>query len=369
LNQEFGDRFEHMTLDGPSTSDPEELLDEWIARCKSALGTDSYDALHMYGCDYVLTWIRRDLSDFGVAYDHWYSERSLARTGCIQRALEVLREARCIYQKDGAQWFRAGDFGDEKDRVVVRDNGSATYFASDIAYHADKYERGFDLLIDVWGADHHGYAPRIKAAMSALGKDPDSLEVLLVQFASLFRAGEKVQMSTRAGEFVTLGQLVEDVGRDAARFFYVTRRPDQHLDFDLDLAKSQSSENPVYYIQYAHARICSVFRQLEHKGLGFDGDGAVRVLDRLTEDEERTLTSLLSRYPDVIEEAAAQREPHQLVNYLRELANEFHVYYNTHKMIVDDADLRGARLALASAVRTVIGNGLALLGVSAPVEM
>jgi arginyl-tRNA synthetase len=322
-----------------------------------------------YGCGHVLTGIRRDLADFGVEYDNWYSERSLAKNGLIERALTTLRDEHCLYHKDGAEWFRSSAFGDEKDRVVIRDNGSMTYFASDIAYHADKYERGFQHVINVWGADHHGYVARIKAAITALRKDPASLEVLLVQFASLFRGREKVQMSTRAGEFVRLSELVEEVGRDAARFFYVTRRSDQHLDFDLELAKSRSSENPVYYVQYAHTRICGVFRQLEDKGLKFSGDNAEQLADNLTEEQERALTSLLSRYPDIVETSASNREPHQLANYLRELANEFHVYYNTHKIIVDDEDLRNARLALALAVKTVISSGLGLLGVIAALSV
>ena len=369
LNELSGNRFERAFGPSPSNSDPEALIDEWIARCRTVLGAEHYAELLKYGCDHILAWIRRDLSDFGVEYDTWYSERSLMEKGLIDRALTVLRGRRFVYRKDGAEWFRASELGDEKDRVVIRDNGSETYFASDIAYHMEKYERGFDQIINVWGADHHGYVPRIKAAIVALDKDPNRLEVVLVQFASLFRAGEKVQMSTRSGEFVTLAELIQDVGRDAARFFYVTRRSDQHLDFDVDLAKSRSNENPVYYIQYAHARICSVFRQLEQKGLEFNAAHAVNAVGVLTEERERALTSLLSRYPDIVDAAAHSREPHQLASYLRDLANEFHVYYNTHKIITDDADLRNARLALAVAVKTVISNGLGLLGVGAPAEM
>ncbi len=252
---------------------------------------------------------------------------------------------------------------------MVRVNGQTTYFASDIAYHMDKLERGFGRVIDVWGADHHGYVPRVKAALQALGDDASRLDVLLVQFANLYRGGEKVQMSTRSGEFVTLRELRKEVGRDAARFFYVMRKCEQHLDFDLDLAKSESAENPVYYVQYAHARICSVFRQLEEKGLQRDQTRGDAYLRALTATHERALLASLSRYPEVVESAAFAYEPHQLVHYLRELANEFHTYYNAHQFLVEDASLRDARLNLIQAVRQVLRNGLTLLGVSAPEAM
>jgi arginyl-tRNA synthetase len=274
-----------------------------------------------------------------------------------------------MYVQDGAEWFRSSALGDEKDRVVVRDNGIPTYFASDIAYHADKFDRGFEEVINVWGADHHGYIPRVKAALKALGQPDDKLEILLVQFATLYRGGEKVQMSTRSGEFVTLRQLFEDVGRDAARFYYITRRSDQHLDFDLDLAKTQSQDNLVYYIQYAHARICSVFRQLAQAGQHYDERAALAAIGRLTEKREHALAALIARYPEVVATAAGQREPHLVANYLKDLATDFHGFYNTHKIMVDDTALRDARLALARAVQTVLANGLGLLGVSAPAEM
>ena len=274
-----------------------------------------------------------------------------------------------VYEKDAALWFRSTDYGDEKDRVLVRDNGQTTYFASDIAYHMDKLERGFDRVIDIWGADHHGYVPRVKAALQALGDDPEKLDVLLVQFAVLYRSGEKVQMSTRSGEFVTLRQLRKEVGSDAARYFYVMRKCEQHMDFDLDLARSQSSDNPVYYVQYAHARVMSVFRQLEEKGLAWDREQGSQSLEHLTESHEQELLINLSRYPEVLETAALGHEPHQLTNYLRDLANDFHTYYNAHTFIVDDPALRNARLNLISATRQVIGNALGLLGVSAPESM
>ncbi len=274
-----------------------------------------------------------------------------------------------LYQKDGATWFRATKFGDEKDRVVVRANGVKTYFASDIAYHYEKRERGFDHLIDILGADHHGYVTRVRAGLDAMGYDGDSLEVELVQFVTLYRDGEKMQMSTRSGEFDTLRQLRADVGNDAARFYYVSRSNDQHLDFDLDVAKSQSSDNPVYYIQYAHARIASVFRQLDEKSLEWSAAAGKQQLSLLVEPHEKTLMSALSRYPEVIELAANNRAPQHLVHYLRDLANDFHTYYNAHAFIVDDAALRDARLYLISATRVVIANGLGMLGVSAPEKM
>jgi arginyl-tRNA synthetase len=253
--------------------------------------------------------------------------------------------------------------------VIVRDNGQSTYFASDIAYHANKLERGYDRVIDVWGADHHGYVPRVKAALKALGDDPDRLDVLLVQFAILYRGGEKVQMSTRSGEFVTLRELRREVGNDAARFFYVMRKCEQHMDFDLDLARSQSNDNPVYYIQYAHARVRSVFRQLQEKHISWDRAAGSEALSILTESHEQDLIISLSRYPEVLEMAAINHEPHQLTHYLRELANDFHTYYNAHTFLVDDARVRNARLNLIEATRQVIANGLGLLGVSAPDTM
>ena len=252
---------------------------------------------------------------------------------------------------------------------MERDNGQTTYFASDIAYHADKLERGFERVIDVWGADHHGYVPRVKAALEALGDDPARLDVLLVQFANLYRQGRKVQMSTRSGSFVTLRELRQEVGRDAARFFYVMRKCEQHLDFDLNLAKSQSSDNPVYYVQYAHARVCSVLKQGAGKGFDLETSAGATNLEHLTEDHEQALLRTLSRYAEVVEAAALKEEPHQLTHYLRELANDFHTYYNAHQFLVDDRALRDARIKLILAVRQVLRNGLNLLGVSAPESM
>lgn len=359
---------EGIPADAPG-GDKEEHIDALIDNAKALLGPERYREVFDLGLDTILADIRDDLLAFGVTYDEWYSERSLIESGAVERAIERLRASEYAYEKDGALWFRSSAFGDEKDRVLVRDNGQKTYFASDIAYHADKLERGFQRVIDVWGADHHGYVPRVKAALAALGDDPDRLDVLLVQFAVLYRGGEKVQMSTRSGEFVTLRELRDEVGRDAARFFYVMRKCEQHMDFDLDLAKSQSADNPVYYIQYAHARVCSVERQLRERDLRWDRDQGLAGLERLRESHEQDLLVALTRYPEVIEAAALAHEPHQVVHYLRELANGLHTYYNAHQFLVEDTTLRDARLALIFAVRQVIANGLTLLGVSAPEAM
>jgi len=349
--------------------DKEAHIDALVERARSLLGEPRYRYIFELGLNTILDDIRDDLAEFGVVYDEWYSERALADTGAVNKTLHRLRDAGYLYEQDGALWFRSSAFGDEKDRVVERENGQTTYFASDIAYHLEKFERGFDWVIDVWGADHHGYVPRVKAALQAMGEDPDRLDMLLVQFAILYRNGERVPMSTRSGEFVTLRELRQEVGNDAARFFYVVRKSEQHLDFDLDLAKSQSKDNPVYYIQYAHARISSVLKQLHDKGFSRDEARGQAHLGRLTESHEEALLVALSRYPEVMETAALEHEPHQLAHYLRELANAFHTYYNEHRVLVDDDALRDARLNLSLATGQVIRNGLALLGVSAPEVM
>ncbi|RRQ22061.1 arginine--tRNA ligase [Thiohalobacter thiocyanaticus] len=360
--------FEGVPADAPE-GDKEAHIDGLIARIQSRLGAQHYRKVFDAGLNEILANIRQDLKEFGVEYDEWFSERSLTDKGLVDAAVNRLQQAGYLYQRDGAIWFRSTDFGDEKDRVVVRDNGQKTYFASDIAYHMNKLERGFERVIDVWGADHHGYVPRVKAALQALGDDIDRLDVLLVQFAILYRGGEKAQMSTRSGEFVTLRELRQEVGNDAARFFYVMRKCEQHLDFDLDLAKSQSSDNPVYYIQYAHARVCSVLRQMEEKGMQWDRVRGRDHLHLLHESHEQSLMINLSRYPEIVETAALNHEPHQLAHYLRDLANDFHTYYNAHQFLVGDEKLRDARLNLILATRQVIANGLGLLGVSAPESM
>ncbi|MDX1487017.1 MAG: arginine--tRNA ligase [Acidiferrobacterales bacterium] len=361
--------FADLPPDEAQGGDAEVHIDALIRRAVTMLGAQHYRVVYDRSLGNILTDIRRDLEQFGVVYDCWFSERSLAESGAVTRAIERLRASDHVYEKEGALWFRSTDYGDEKDRVVVRENGQTTYFASDIAYHMDKLERGFQRVIDVWGADHHGYVPRVKAALSAIGDDPSRLDVLLVQFAILYRGGKRIQMSTRSGEFVTLRELRQEVGKDAARFFYVMRKCEQHMDFDLDLAKSQSTDNPVYYVQYAHARVCSVFRQLQDKALKHDRANGDRHLHLLNEEHERQLLTTLARYPDVVEGAALVHEPHQLCHYLRELANDFHTYYNAHTFLVDRADLRDARLNLIDATRQVIANGLGLLSVSAPASM
>jgi arginyl-tRNA synthetase len=355
--------------DAADGGDKEAHIDALIARARELLGELGYRQVHSLGTEAILADIREDLAQFGVHYEEWFSERTLTESGAVERALARLQESGHLYESEGALWFRSSAFGDEKDRVVRRENGAITYFASDIAYHLNKLERGFDLAIDVWGADHHGYVPRVKAALQACGHDPDQLEVRLVQFAILYRGSERVQMSTRSGEFVTLRELRGEVGNDAARFFYAMRKPEQHLDFDLELAKSQSADNPVYYLQYAHARVCSVFRQLGEKGLTYDPAAGAAAVQQLTEDHEQALLAALARYPETIEAAAAAHEPHQLAHYLRELANAFHTYYNAHTFIVEDAALRNARLSLIAATRQVLANGLGILGVSAPEAM
>ncbi len=384
LHREHGDAYRVDTEtvcgglppDTPQEGEPQDLegdkeahIDGLVVAAKRLLGDNRYRYVFELGLNTILDDIRDDLSQFGVDYQEWYSERALTESGAVDRAIERLRERGHLYERDGALWFRASEFGDEKDRVLVRENGQTTYFASDVAYHLDKLERGFDRVVDIWGADHHGYIPRVKAALTALGEDPDRLDVLLVQFAILYRGGEKVQMSTRSGEFVTLRELRREVGRDAARYFYVMRRCEQHLDFDLDLAKSESSDNPVYYVQYAHARVCSVLRQAAERGMEIEPSAGTTHLERLTEHQEETLLRTVARYPEVVEAAALKEEPHQLTHYLRDLANELHTYYNAHQFLVTDAALRDARIKLILAVRQVLRNGLGLLGVSAPEAM
>ncbi len=377
LHRDHGDAYRHaahevfadVPADEPAGGDKEAHIDALIGRAKHLLEDNRYRFVFELGLNVILDDIRDDLELFGVHYQEWYSERSLVESGAVNKCVDRLRASGHLYEKGGAWWFRSTDFGDEKDRVVVRENGQATYFASDIAYHLDKIERGFARVIDVWGADHHGYVPRVKAALQALGDDPGKLDVLLVQFAVLYEGGKKKQMSTRSGEFVTLRELRKDVGRDAARFFYIMRKCEQHLDFDLDLARSQSNDNPVYYVQYAHARICSVFRQAAEKGFQAELSDGSGNLEQLAEEHELALLKSLARYPEVVEAAALNEEPHQLTHFLRELANELHTYYNAHQFLVEDGGLRDGRLKLIAAVRQVLANGLGLIGISAPEKM
>lgn len=348
-------------------ADKEGHLDALIANAKNLLGPD-WSYIHQHALSEQLADGKDDLEEFGVHFDVWFSEKSLFDTGLVAKCVEKLEAAGHLYVQNGAKWFRSTAFGDEKDRVVQRENGLFTYFASDIAYHLNKFDRGFDKVINIWGADHHGYIPRVKGALQALDQDEAKLHVALVQFAVLYRNGEKAAMSTRSGEFVTLRQLRGEVGNDACRFFYVLRKSDQHLDFDLDLAKSQTNENPVYYIQYAHARVCSVVKQWGDAG-GNEAELAGADLGLLTHPRELAVAARLAAFPEVVANAAADLAPHQVAFYLKDLAADFHSYYNAERMLVDDAALARSRVALAAAVRQVIRNGMALLGVSCPASM
>lgn len=360
---------EDIPADEPQGGDKEVHIDALIDRTKTLLGESLYRDLFQAGLTVILDDIKDDLEAFGVTFQEWFSERVLMEDGSVKEAMERLDKAGYIYQKEGATWFASSRLGDEKDRVVVRENGQTTYFASDIAYHMNKLDRGFDQVINIWGADHHGYIPRVRAAMQALGADDSKLTVLLVQFAILYRGKEKVPMSTRSGEFVTLRQLRSEVGTDAARFFYVMRKSEQHMDFDLKLATSKTNENPVFYVQYAHARVCSVLRQLDEKGWERDLNLGMENLDRLTEDHELALITDLSKYPEILEKAALKYEPHQLIHYLRDLATSFHTYYNAHQFLVEDEALRNARLNLICAAKQVLANGLSILNINTPESM
>ncbi|MDP2840108.1 MAG: arginine--tRNA ligase, partial [Syntrophales bacterium] len=327
----------------------------------SALFTD-------YAAGAILEGIKEDLRTFGVVFDLYFSERELYRDEGVEKLLRELEEKGFIYREGEALWFRTTAFGDEKDRVVVRKNGAPTYFAADIAYHRDKFLRGFETVIDIWGADHHGYIPRMSAAVQALGHEKEALKVILVQLVSLLRDGKPAAMSTRSGEFVTLREVVDEVGKDAARYNFLMRRSDSHLDFDLELAKRQSNENPVYYVQYAHARICSILRMAVERGIALPAAGeADASLLRLP--EETDLIKAITRFPEVVEGAARTLEPHRLTFYLNDLAALFHSYYKSNKVISEDGALTGARLFLVRSVLTVLKNALNMLGVSRPEKM
>jgi arginyl-tRNA synthetase len=364
-----GERYVHpaaavLACAPPVEPDVEAHLDGLISAAKDLLG-EEWHYIHQHVLSEQLADCREDLEAYGVHFDCWFSERSLYDTGMVAKAVAELEKRGHIYVQDGAKWFRSSNFGDEKDRVVQRDNGFFTYFASDIAYHWNKFERGFTRIVDIWGADHHGYIPRVRGALQALELDEQALEVALVQFVSLFRGTEKVSMSTRAGSYVTLRELREEVGNDACRFFYLLRKQDQSLDFDLDLAKSQSTDNPVYYVQYAHARVCSVLQQW-----GGDVHALAKAdLAALGSERELALAAKLAAFPELIESAARDHAPHAVAFWLRELAAEFHAWYNAERLLVEDEAQKLARLALAVAVRQVICNGLRLLGVSTPDAM
>jgi len=324
-----------------------------------------------YGGDALLQTIKNQLGEFGIHFDSFFSEKALRERNEVVETIERLRSQGFIYSQDGAEWFRSTEFGDDKDRTVIKSDGELTYFASDIAYHRNKFERKFNKLIDVWGADHHGYVPRLKAAVQGLGYDPSILHVVLVQMVQLTRGGEPVRMGKRTGEFVSLAEVLQEVGRDAARFFFLMRKSDSHLDFDLDLAKRQSSDNPVFYVQYAHARVASIFEQARKSGMSDGvvwGDRPV-MLERLKLGEELELIRRMVQFSDVLEDSVRELEPHRLVFYLLELAGEFHRYYNRFRVISDDLGLTHARLFLVQNVQTTIRRGLEILGVDAPMKM
>jgi len=360
---------EELDADGNKvvvSGDKEKHIDGLIHNAQALVG-EGYRVFHQAALHAILDDIKDDLGEFGVTFNHWFSEASLAEK--IDEALQTLDQRGFLYEKDGNIWFKSTEFGDEKDRVVKRRNGQTTYFASDIAYHLNKLQRGFTDLVDIWGSDHHGYIARVKAAIDAMGYDSSKLTVLLVQFVSLWRGGEMVQMSSRSGQFVTLRDLRKEVGNDAARFYYVMRKSEQHIDFDLDLAVSQSKDNAVYYIQYAHARICRMLEKAATTNIQFDTENARQFAAKLQLDAETEILAKLAAYPEVLIRAANNYEPHQVGNYLKELAALFHGWYNENKVLGDDAELTQARLLLSANIKQVLHNGLELLGVSAPESM
>ncbi|MBT5032291.1 MAG: arginine--tRNA ligase [Proteobacteria bacterium] len=370
LKVNFGDKYRvdsQNLLAATKTMEDEVALDSLISTAKEITG-DGYPAFFELALNTLVEDIRTDLEEFGVSYDEWFSERSLFDDGSIHAAINALSDLGFIEDRDGTLWFKSTEFGDEKDRVVIRKNGAPTYFASDIAYHLNKFNRGFDRCINIWGADHHGYIQRVKAALQASGEDPERLIILLVQFASLYRGGEKVSMSTRSGQFVTLRELRDEVGKDAARFFYIQRKSEQHMDFDLDLAKSQTNENPLYYVQYAHARICSVFRQAAERDIVYDLL-VDNLAEQLQDDLEQQLAAKLAAFPEQVRVAADSYEPHQVTYFLRELATLFHRYYNSSNFLDAQPSSRNARLSLIDACRQVLSNGLTLIGARAPEKM
>ncbi len=373
LQRAAAEVFSGLPPDAPA-GDQDSYIDAVIARARELLGEAAFERVLQHGLDAMMAEIRDDLDGFGVRFDTFTSEREFNRSGAIDRAIERLRIQGHVYEKDGAQWFRATEFGDDEDRVVVRDNGVKTYFASDIAYHLDKRLRGFEILIDVLGADHHGYVARVRGGLAAMGEPADCLEVRLIQLVSLLRGGVKLQMGKREATFVTLRQLREEVGNDACRLFYLMRSNDQPLDFDLELAKSRSNENPVFYMQYAHARVASVMKELRARDLPYDDatGRAAALADGgalLGSAAARSLLVAISRYPEVIEHAAAQRAPHILAHYLRDLANEVHSFYAAERVLVPEQSARAARVFLLRGAQQVIRNGLAILGASAPESM
>lgn len=329
---------------------------------------DSLPYFRDYASAHILNSIKKDLEGFGVKFDRWFSEKSLYDNHLVMRTVNYLKDKGYVYEEEGALWFRSTAFEDEKDRVLIRANGVPTYFASDVAYHKEKFDRGFDRVIDVWGADHHGYIPRVRSAIAALGKDPDAFSVFLIQFVNLLRGGEQIAMSTRAGEFITLKDVLDEVGVDATRYFFVMRRSDSHLDFDLELAKRQSTDNPVYYIQYAHARICSVLKEADTRGITLDIEEGFDE-EALSTSEEKRLAARISAFPEEVEKAALEMAPHVIANYALELAGDFHSFYNSCRILGESDGIMKARLFLAEAAGILLAINLRLLGISAPERM
>jgi len=367
-------------LHGEQISFPEDgYQGEYIRKLATSMRDESPEAINQeeaeaiklcsaYGVSKVLDWIATDLKAFGITFDNWFSEQSLYDRNMVATELAKLAEKGLSYERDDAVWLRTTDFGDDKDRVLIKSDGSPTYFASDVAYHMEKFDRGFDRVIDVWGADHHGYVPRMKAVVAGLGHPAEDLQVLLIQMVNLLRDGQPYTMGKRSGNFVTLHDVVDEVGKDACRFFFLMRRSDSQLDFDLELAKRQSSDNPVYYVQYAHARVCSINRTAAEQGVALPASGTAD-LSCLTLAEELALAKHLARYPETVVGAAQTCEPHRIVYYLQELAAQFHSYYNRQRVLVEDAQITRARLSLVNGVRIVLANALNLLGVDAPERM
>ncbi|MCE5243299.1 MAG: arginine--tRNA ligase [Syntrophobacteraceae bacterium] len=347
----------------------EDFRREFSDRYHRAPLDDVLPVFTRYAGDHILAGIKDDLSVFGVSFDRYFSEQSLHDENAIATTIEALQERGYIYDEEGAKWFRSTAFGDEKDRVVIRANGISTYFAADLAYHKNKFDRGFDAVVDIWGADHHGYVERMLAGIEAMGRRRTDLKIILVQLVNLLRSGNLVAMSTRAGEFVTLREVIDEVGKDAARFIFLTRRSDSPLDFDLEVAKMQSNDNPVFYVQYAHARLCSIFEVARERGVSFDPSGQPEGLEHLALPQEFEIIKLLGEYPEVLANCARSLEPHYIPYYLHELVSLFHSYYNQNRILGDDPELTRARLHLAAAVRVVLRNALNLLGVNAPEKM
>ncbi len=350
----------------PQSIENNEEIDEYINVIMNSLG-DKFQVIKKESVDYILKDIKKTLEGFNVNFDSWFSENKIISDQSLKKIIDVLLNKDCIEEKDGAIWFKSSNFFDEKDRVLVKANKDHTYFLSDIAYHSNKIERGYKQIINIWGADHHGYVDRMKASFNILSNKDTQLKILLVQFANLYRGKQKIPMSTREGNFITLKELFTEVGVDAARFFYLMRKTEQHLDFDIELAKSKNSENPVYYVQYAHARICSIFKQLEEKSINYTHN--VDNLKLLNKEEEVDILNKLNKYPEIIETATRKFEPHLLINYIRELSQLFHAYYNKFKILNEEENIRNARLSLLLSIKQILNNSSKIIGIKMPNQM